>query len=197
MMFNENKPATPYEQVAVINTIAGNIPEANWDNLRRQFKIFFSEVVELARAFDEKDINGMRDAIADITVTNCGFPFFLNCDGGQDFLHVANSLLTRFDSSYEDAVLTAIKYKDRGVKTTFRETVYDGVSYWATVVAEESTDNVTGETLPVGKFLKSHKYRLPVFDPIAENTISRLTNDSEERESIIAIAHRLLDEKRN
>lgn len=165
---------TPYQRVELINKIAGNYASGNWADIQRQFKIFFSEVVELAEGIDTQNVAMVRDGAADVRVTIYGLQFLLGVAGDKDFHAVADALMTRFDRDYDNAVLTSIKYKERGVPTFSRETEVEGVYYYATIVAEDCVDQTNGEHLPKGKFLKSHAYHKEALDPIADRFADRL-----------------------
>lgn len=164
----------PYNRVELINRIAGNYASGNWEDIRRQFRIFFGEVVELAEGIDLQNEKMVRDGAADVRVTIYGLQFLMGAAGEKDFHDVADALMTRFDRDYDNAVLTSIKYRDRGVPTLTRETEVDGVYYYATIVAEDCVDQTNGEALTKGKFLKSHAYRKEELEPLADRFAERL-----------------------
>lgn len=182
-------PKTPYERVELINKIAGNYASGNWSDIHRQFKIFFSEVVELAEGIDNRDVKMTRDGAADVRVTIYGLQFLLGCAGDKDFHDVADALMSRFDRDYDNAVLTSIKYRDRGVPTMTRETQVEGVYYYATIVAEDCVDKTNGEALPKGKFLKSHAYRKEELEPLADRFADRLMETVDAGEGFSAVRH--------
>ena len=170
---------TNFEKATMINRIAGKIPEKpTWQHAEQQLKVIRSEFNEIVKAIEERNMDKLRDAIADVCVTAYGMGSIIGFDVDDDYGKVINSLFTRFDETEEDARLTSEKYKQLGVLTYTQRTEVDGRVWFATKSTEDQVGN-DGDDYPRDKFVKSHKFHQPIltimpelYDAMAESVIS-------------------------
>lgn len=157
------------DKIKAVNHIAGNVRTGDWRDLQKQLQMFVNEQKELHKAFLNRDVNELRDVLADLQVFLIGAQVRLGCPaaGDQDNNDVADALLTRFDRNMADALLTQQKYINKGMVTEIRETTSGGVTYYANISAIDQVDQTNGEFFKAGKFLKSYQFREPVLAPLS------------------------------
>lgn len=170
---------TNYEQVKLLNTLAGNIATGDWKDILKQFNIISLEVKEMVKNISEGNHEGVRDDICDVLVTTYGLAVRMGLNSDKDMLAVMKALFTRFDLNEEDARLTKEKYLGWGVETyTHIDSLTNpGTIYYVTKSAKDQTGlNAKGEQefYPKDKFLKSHNTRSEEFEPMDEKLEARL-----------------------
>lgn len=156
---------TNFQRVTNINHIAGKTGQSTWQAAEQQLKVIAGEYDEVVEAIAERNLDKLRDGIADLLVTAYGMGSVLGYNVDDDMISVTASLMTRFDATSGDAELTKQKYLDWGVETHIRTTRFPATEtsnelvYYVTVSSKDQVNQVTGEHIPAGKFLKSWKYR--------------------------------------
>lgn len=156
---------TNFQRVTHINHIAGKTGQSNWQAAEQQLKVIAGEYDEVCEAIAERNLDKLRDGIADLLVTAYGMGSVLGYNVDDDMVSVTSSLMTRFDATSGDAELTKQKYLDVGVETHIRTTRFPATEttdervYYVTVSSKDQVNSKTGERIPAGKFLKSWKYR--------------------------------------
>lgn len=180
---------TNFQSVSQINEIAGKTAHSSkgWVSADQQLKIIAGEYDEVVEAVVERNIDKLRDGIADLLVTAYGMGSVLGFDVDKDMKAVTDSLYTRFDISGEDAAKTQQKYLDVGVATDVITTVIGDKRYYATISAIDQTNCKTGEFLPRGKFLKSYKYKQPEMPAIDSKVADQLSNPMQESSDDMAV----------
>ena len=160
----------PFETVQRLNNIAGNQSDQGWDAAEAQMKIIDLEYTELQEGIASRDIEQVRDGIADVMVTVLGLAHRTGIDAAADFKVVTDALMSRFDLSKANQQLTKEKYAGMGVDTVCREVNYEGTTYYVTISSVNQTSKpINGskeEFFPAGKWLKSVKTQQPVFDSL-------------------------------
>lgn len=163
---------TNFELVALLNNCAGNIIDPSWEVADKQMKIVQLEYDELVDGVKTKDLDKVRDGIADVLVTVYGLAHRLGLDADDDFLTVVNSLYnslySRFDTTEEGAMLTHEKYAKIGVDTYYIATISDNVKRYITRVKVDCVGS-DGETYPKDKWLKSYKFTQPLFQTLPKS----------------------------
>lgn len=156
-----------------LQNYAGCKQDNKWSDVIRYMRYLGQEFIEATEAVNTRDIDGFRDAIADMRVLLDAFSACTTIDLEEDYSEVVNKLETRFDLTEEDALLTKKKYEALGVTT---ETKYNQMyGIYATVVTETVT-GVDGEYYPKGKFMKSHKFSEPQLKAMTHE----MNNDTED-----------------
>lgn len=159
-----DKMLTNFQLVSLINRIAGKEFQSTWPAADQQLKVIASEMDELIEAVQVRDLEAMRDAVADLLVTAYGMGSVIGFDCDNDMVDVINSLLTRFDRTREDAELTQKKYRDMGIETEIHVSVIpDSNARGEWYVNKSVADQIgrDGQSYPAGKFLKSYRHQLP------------------------------------
>lgn len=153
--------------VADINQLAGNPANKGWEAVDHQMKIITGEWVELNEAVAARDPTALRDGAADLLFTLVGLAHRGGFDLLEDLLEVNRSNYSKFDTSYDDAVLTRIKYDELGLRTRMFIQM-DGQSQ--VYVTRVDGDQAIGEKqYPDGKWLKSYRFEDVDFVPLPEN----------------------------
>lgn len=161
----EKETATNFELVSKVNAIAGNNVDPKWGVADRQLKIIDLEYKELREGIEERDVEKMRDGLQDVLVTVYGLAYLLGLDADQDMRNVCDALLTRFDRTASDQKLTEEKYNKINVVTFCRDVYFGGERYYVTIVSEDCVGS-NGEKYSKGKWLKSHAFKEPVYEPL-------------------------------
>lgn len=158
-------PPTNFQHVTNINYIAGKTNQSTWQAAEQQLKVIAGEYDEVVEAIAERNLDKLRDGIADLLVTAYGMGSVLGYNVDDDMASVTSSLMTRFDATQGDAELTKQKYLDVGIETHIRTTRFPETQlenervYYVTISSKDQVNQKTGEHIPAGKFLKSWKYR--------------------------------------
>lgn len=165
------------QRINDLNYIAGNHPVADWAAIERQLKLIDLEFNELRRAVAERNIEQIRDGIADVIVTAGGLGHRMGISTENDLAEVVDCLYTRFDITPADQLLTAAKYLSLGVETYCHaaSVVVGGISkdYYVTKVAHNCV-GTNGEAYPAHKWLKSIRTVSPTFKgPTVFDAVSR------------------------
>lgn len=179
------RPMTNFEKTAVINNIVGNHPGADWETLKVQADLIQSELNEIYEAIEERNIEKARDGVGDVLFTAYGFGHRANFPTDEDFEQVCVSNLTKFDLTEEDAEKTRQKYLAIGVQTyvevlpytwTREEGHQETVLYYVTK-SERNQIGTDGKDYPRGKYLKSTKFKEPVFREIPATNLKSFERD--------------------
>jgi len=161
---------TLFKQVHAINHMVGNPQNANRVALKRQATLLLHEVEELIKGIEEDNEFEIRDGVADVAFVLAGFEFMHRLIA-PDLAAVVKSNMSKFDDNEEDAIATRKKYEAQGVKTRYalKEIVtksdmglFSHDKYYVTFADGEQ--EINGQLIPDGKWLKSHKYQEPRFD---------------------------------
>ena len=155
-----------------VNEVAGKKSgdSINWEAARHQYEYQLSELEELRAAIEAKDVDQYRDAIADVIMTTVGHGSINPIPIEEDFLTMAEALMSRFDTTEEDALLTMEKYHQLGLSRehiTYREVMANGKLHFPVLTKRACVDN-KGEKYSPNKFLKSYNYYTPVYAPLAK-----------------------------
>lgn len=173
---------TNFQRVTQVNAIAGKTGQSTWQAAEQQLKVIAGEYDEVVEAIAERNLDKLRDGIADLLVTAYGMGSVLGYNVDDDMVSVTSSLMTRFDVTRGDAELTKQKYLDMGVETDIRTTRFCGTEttnakeYYVTVSTKDQVNAKTGEHIPAGKFLKSWKYRDAELSTPEEHFATMLTD---------------------
>lgn len=162
------KDLSNFQRVLLINQIAAKdagSKEPTWQAAIQQQKVIESEWQEVKEAIEKRDITALRDGIADLLVTAYGMGAVLGFDCNDDMAAVTTALLTRFDTTEEDAVKTRAKYKELGVVTYTELSIVDGAMWYVTKSTRDQ-HGINNEFYPAGKFLKSHRFKTEVLEPL-------------------------------
>lgn len=171
-----SKGEFPFVFVSAMNEAFGN-PKGNpldydgpwnnaWTRLQSQCKNIPKEYEELQKAFAERHMDAVRDALCDIMVFALGAYHFTGYDADRDMQSVISAVLTRFCADEAQLAATKAHFDSLGLE-------YYAEGEFPFVRLKSSKDQGDGE-YPKGKFLKSVGYRQPVFyqvprpDPKAE-----------------------------
>jgi len=176
---------TPFQRVAEMNVAFGN-PKGDpdnidWNRVRSQYRNIFDEyceglaalgwnptlVEELKKAhmdyvdvvecsFHPEDVEGVRDALADIQVFKDGALHMMGYDGDRDMDDVVDGVMTRFIKDEDDLLATRKLHERKGVTQVYFEGEYPKR------VLKSAVDQPDA---PKGKFLKSASYQDTVFRP--------------------------------
>jgi hypothetical protein len=119
------------------------------------------EVRELLTALQNRDIEGVRDALGDIIVFALGAYHIAGYDGNADVTAILEGVMTRFCATPEILNATRTLWENKGVCDLYTEGQFPRVCVKAR--SDQYTDS--GEFIPKGKFLKSVSYRDTVFAP--------------------------------
>ena len=163
--------STNFRLTSMINAIAGNNANQGWDAVDHQIKIIESEFNELCDGIKARDVGELRDGIMDLLFTVYGLAHRAGIDADADFLEVVRSNMFKFDANEEDCMLTAEKYSQQGVSTNafiMRDTEANRV-YYITRSAKDQNDH-REKFLPAGKWLKSHNFEEPQYEPLPIET---------------------------
>lgn len=177
---------TNFEQVCLLNTVAGNTDKGNWSDVIKQTKYLYLEVAEFAKNILEGNYHGIRDDLADILVTAYGVGGRAGFDVDIDFAAVMEALFTRFDKTLEDANLTKEKYLRIGVET-YIHAYNDGEHIYYVTKSSKDQYGHDGESYPKDKFLKSHGFRTEVFDALEENVEQSLQDTASSQRVVYPI----------
>jgi hypothetical protein len=139
----------------LINTLAGNGPNAGWAAADHQLKIITSEWNEFVDdGIKARNLKEVRDGLADLLFTLIGFAHRTGLDFMSDLHDVVESNMTKFDLSADDALRTRDKYAAIGIKTRTKYYEQGETKYYVTLTdgAQTATD---GKEYIDGKWLKS------------------------------------------
>lgn len=157
---------------AFLQAIAGHCPENNPVTLKKNLEHiqkeaqegidFLALAINEGRALTQEETKKVRDAYADVRVLIDGAKQMANFPFEEDYKAVLESLITRFDSTIEDAISTENKYEKLGVITRIHHDEETGM--YVNIVKDyldaEPSQELKDE-YPVGKWLKSYKYQEP------------------------------------
>jgi NTP pyrophosphatase (non-canonical NTP hydrolase) len=122
-----------------------------WEKLHNQAQLVKEELEELFQAIEDKNMTQVRDAVADISVTNLGVPHLAGFDCESDMLEVFDSNLSKVSSNMENALKTQEFYSSKGVKTYISPCpTFDGFI----VKVSETVVGLDNKKYPKDKFLK-------------------------------------------
>lgn len=148
---------------ANINLLVGNPPAAGWDQLHKQFKIMLGEWNELVKNFNEKNYEGLVDDTQDLLFTLIGFTYAAGMlpDFAENFYRVCDSQFNKFDKTPEEAEKTKAKYEAQGMSVVTEIVQLADSRIYITKSAIEQINPGRNESIPAGKWLKSHLFTEP------------------------------------
>ncbi len=160
-------PQTPQDMVNMVNAIAG-VKRANaWVDIERQIMMAYEEFEnELLVDLKNRDLDKFRDSLADVLVFLFGVASVSSIDVTADLKAVTDALLSRFDLSMSDAMITHQKYADQGVETQVRVSKVGETEYFVNFSAKDQTGR-SGEFIKEGKWLKSYKHHAPTLPELS------------------------------
>lgn len=157
---------------AFLQAIAGHRPENHPVTLKKNLQHIQKEsqegidILDIAikevRNLTQEETKKVRDAYADVRVLLDGAKQMSSFPFEEDYQAVLLSLITRFDSTQEDAEKTQRKYIALNVFTRIHKDVETGM--YVNIVDGLHPANTSQELkdeYPVGKWLKSYKYQEP------------------------------------
>lgn len=164
-------PLQTNEELLVVrlNAASGKTPERpTWSALKKQAEINLLEAQEILQACEDKNLNDLRDAIADNRVTNYGFGAIADLPYQDDFLLVVGSLYSRFHKEADRAIVSQQFFSGYGLRTKIVRSEVEGTVYYAVVVDGAQTLDrgiykPGSEYYPDGKFLKGVDTVFPDF----------------------------------
>ena len=124
-----------FKRIAEWNFKAGNFPQgagtaAYWNNITNQAKRIEEELVELYTAINEKNIEGVVDAGADLDVVVSGLNYLSGCD----YPNVINTVLRNNDLKVNTDKNVVEQWKfywdANGVPVYIAETEFEGTTYY-------------------------------------------------------------------
>ena len=143
----------------LINKRAGrtatNTPHAR--TIIQQFNLIESELIEGKLAAAIGDVNGVRDAIADIMLLAAGqMGHISDLDVVADYKRMCAYNMTRIPTTMQEAVNTIAKYRKIGIDAVaLDEVTVGGVVLFPVVTENKEQYCNKGEHYPPNKFLKS------------------------------------------
>ncbi len=163
---------TMAEAMAFMNEAFGN-PEvakdnpAYWTRVLKQTQIMFEEAKEtLEKGAEAKNMQEVRDGIADVLVTILGLAHIAGIPAEEDMDAVLESNLSKICKDIDSVMVTRAKYLDLGLRTYMEPSTAGG---YVVKVDGDQKDN-GGKFFPDGKFLKcAVGYKEPVFTPLEHN----------------------------
>lgn len=162
---SEVSPPTNFTRVGDLNNLFGNAAgdplSPVWGQLSTQLLLIQEEVAELSEAHDARDVNEIRDALADILTVTYGYYHLLGVCADADMLKVHESNMSKLCRTRYEVEQTKEAYKARGLE------VYDGgePGAWWVKSAMDQNDN-KGKFYPAHKFLKNVLFHTPRFAPL-------------------------------
>lgn len=154
-------PKNPQEWVSKVNAVAGVQRNNRWVDIERQIMMAYEEFEnELLVDLKNRDLDKFRDSLADVLVFLFGVASVSSIDVTADLKAVTDALLSRFDLSMSDAMITHQKYADQGVETQVRVSKVGETEYFVNFSAKDQTGR-SGEFIKEGKWLKSYKHHAP------------------------------------
>lgn len=158
---------------AFLQAISGHVKDNDSTRLYKNLKHVQKEAQEgidvlkvsirEGRALTQEETKKVRDAYADVRVLIDGAAQMATFPFEADYKAVLESLITRFDSTQEDAEKTQRKYVALDVFTRIHQDTETGM--YVNIVDGLHPANTSQELVeeyPVGKWLKSYKYQEPV-----------------------------------
>lgn len=180
---SEQTQRSQYDQIADINRLAGNEANGGWIAMERQAKLLRSELNELDEAIAAGNIYKARDGVGDIEFVLMGFKHRAGFPVTDDLQAVIESNLTKFDESTEECQLTTAKYAKIGIEIHFRVSDHPSKPgekiYVALCTHDQTASDADNTFYPGGKWLKSYKFREPVFGPLDFDVVEKLTGLAE------------------
>ncbi len=160
-----------FQRVKEINMIAGKVATADRQLLLEQCRIIQSELTETMEALVTGDWPEFRDGVSDVEFTSLGLFALSPFKYDQDMTVVCDSNMEKFDLSEADALLTRDKYAKLGIETYYivsnilDEETGRSKKLYVTRSSSDQTD-AKGKDYPADKWLKSYKWKEPVFTPL-------------------------------
>lgn len=138
----------------------GDKRQPNWESIERQAKIMLSEANEVMKAVNERNFIQLIDGIGDVTTTNDGLAHITGVNGDTVLRCVFDSNMSKFCANQAEVDATIEKYAALGVELTVHG------EFPFAYVRSAKEQQLNGETIPAGKFLKGINYREPDFTPV-------------------------------
>lgn len=150
-----------YSLAGLVTRIARK-PDNTWDFAKLQADMIQSELDEMFRAIEQRDLEEYFDSAHDIIFLTTALAYMQDHDYLAGYQEMVQALMTRFDTSLAAANATRDKYSRIGVSTYNRCVNIPGLGQrWVTYVAEET--HIGQEHYPANKWLKSSTYHKPVY----------------------------------
>lgn len=155
-----------FQKNTLMNLAFGNAKgdkhNPDWAALERQYKISLSEMKELGKAIDERNFEQVLDGIADVTTTNDGVAHIAGVNGDVALDCVYRSNMSKFCANQEEVDATIAKYAALNVQLTVHG------EFPQKFVRSAIEQELGGETIPAGKFLKGVNYKGPDFSAVMQ-----------------------------
>lgn len=155
---------TTFQKNTIMNLAFGNAKgdkhEPDWAAIERQWKISLSEMNEIGKAIAERNFVEVIDGIADVTTTNDGLAHIAGVNGDVALECVYQSNMSKFCRDQAEVDATIAKYAALGVQLTVHGEFPQ--KYVRSAIEQE----LNGETIPAGKFLKGVNYKAPDFSAV-------------------------------
>lgn len=151
-----------YQLDARMNVLFGN-PSGNkfkpdWGRLALQFRILEHEFEETRDdGILAQDVNGLLDGIGDMLTVIYGLAHFLGVDADSVHNAVHLSNITKYCRTEEELAYTVKKYEGQGIA------VRTGGVFPFAYVQTAKEQEIKGQLVPEGKFLKSVNFKEPDF----------------------------------
>lgn len=183
------EPLTPAEIAMIINLRAGRVPELDVHSnaIINQFNLIESELLEGKQAASLGDLDGVRDAIADIMLLAMGQQGIIgNLNADADYRLMCAYNFTRIPKTLNEAERTVAKYEALGIKTEIHEVDVNVPEFgfaekvFAVRCINEDQWDIRGDHYPPNKFVKSADFHDVKYQPLEGVTIVR-NKDSNEK----------------
>ena len=155
----DNSPKDVYQWAGLITSCARPVNNT-WEFAKKQMQMIRDELDEGMVGIEERDVEKFYDACHDIMFMVGAFSYLHAHDYYNGFETMSQALLSRFDTTEEDANLTKEKYLQMGVETYNRKVETPVGLRWVTYSAVDvkiSEEDVYRKD----KWLKSHNYHTP------------------------------------
>lgn len=182
------KSLNPAEVAMIINLRAGRLPELDVqaNAIINQFNLIESELLEGKLAASLGDLDGVRDAIADIMLLAMGQQGIIgNINVDADYRLMCAYNLTRIPKSMLEAERTVAKYSAIGIKTEIHKVELNlpELNFVETVFAvrciNEDQWDIRGDHYPPNKFVKSVDFHDANYPKLEGVTIIRNKDSAE------------------
>lgn len=189
----ENRCGLPKVMIDVsqpvrVNQLVGKTFNGGWEAIEAQMSVVFSEVSEMIESIAKRDYKTLQDDQQDVLFTHSGMigisGYLLN--SAVDFERVCENQFSKFDTTPEDAAITAAMFTRQGmqVRTSHVIDQTTGQDYYITLSDADQYD-AKGRECPKNKWLKSHQYQDPRLTLLPAPVVERLHVDEPKAEHFI------------
>lgn len=120
----------------------------------------------------------VRDGVMDVLFTGYGLGHLAGLNVDEDYHAVCMSNVSKFDLTPEDAELTRQKYEALGLETYIHLSELFGHIHYVTRGAKDQF-LPNGDSVPEGKWLKSHNFKEPEYRPLADQYAEHVTRKAD------------------